>query len=532
MRIFDSTLRIISWPKWRSYALASVAGIAQALAFAPLEIWWLQLLAQAGLFTLIDRADSGRHAAWIGGTFGFTSFISGIWWLYISMHTYGGLFAPIAAVAVVLCSLYLSLYIACAAWITRVLCATYLWSTCVFAGAWTIFEWLRGVVFTGFPWLSSGYAHIDGPLAGFAPVLGVYGVGGIAALTSALLGKALLPINASVKTPYFRIKIIVGICVILIIGIGLRAHAYTIPIGQPLTVRLLQGNISQGMKFEREGVDIAMTLYRDMIIAEPADLIITPETAFTVLQQHIPSEIMTQLHQFADTTGSHLLIGTVGATFTPEGRVSNLTNSLFGISPKDSTLYRYDKQHLVPFGEFIPWGFRWFVDQMSIPLGNFLSGSMMSTGFAVSGQRAALDICYEDLFGEEIAKTLRNMREPATFLVNSTNLGWFGNTIAIDQHLQISRMRTLETGRPILRAANTGITAIVDSQGHVIAHLPRFTTGVLTGCFQPTIGLTPYLRFGNLPLLILSILAMFSDKFAVRFVNNPAMGVNSATISD
>lgn len=498
-----------TWPAWRARVLAGLAGIAQTLAFAPRDVWWLQLLAMAGLFSLVERSASRRDAFWLGGCFGVASFVSGIWWLYISMHTYGGMPGVMAGAAVVLFSIYLALYPALATFVTRWGTATGPWRALAFAGALTLAEWLRGTVFTGFPWLSPGYAHVDGPLAGFAPLVGVYGIGGLAALAAAWLARAVLPV-AMTGRPILPIRRLAAVvCMLALLGVGgaLARHAWTTPSGKPLTVRLLQGNIAQDMKFERAGIEHAMALYRDMIVAAPADLIITPETAFPVLLQGIPPDVAGPIREFADRTGSHVVLGAVGATLTDRGP-TDLTNSLFGVTPRDATLHRYDKHHLVPFGEFVPWGFRWFVDMMHIPLGDFLRGSATPGGFPIRDQRVALDVCYEDLFGEEIAQALRNMPEPATVLANATNLAWFGDTIALDQHLQIARMRTLETGRPMLRATNTGTTAIIDARGHVQGRLPAMTTGALTGKVQPYTGFTPYIRFGNGPALVLALVAL------------------------
>lgn len=495
-----------SWPAWRARVLAGLAGIAQTLAFAPRDFWWLQVLAMVGLFALVERSDSRRSALWLGGSFGVTSFVSGIWWLYISMHTYGGMPGVMAGAAVVLFSIYLAIYPALTAFLTRSVSATGPWRALAFAGAWTLAEWLRGTVFTGFPWLSPGYAHVDGPLAGFAPLLGVYGITGLAALTAGWIARALLPVDAGAR-PARRLAAVIGVLALMGLGTGLSRHEWTTPSGKPLTVRLLQGNVPQDMKFERAGIDHAMTMYRDMIVAAPADLIITPETAFPVLLQGIPPDVATSIREFVDRTGSHVVLGAVGATLTDRGP-TDLTNSLFGVAPRDQTLYRYDKHHLVPFGEFVPWGFRWFVDMMHIPLGDFMRGTATPSGFPVRDQRVALNICYEDLFGDEIAQALRNMPEPATVLANSTNLAWFGDTIALDQHLQIARMRTLETGRPMLRATNTGATAIIDAQGRVQGRLPAMTIGTLTGHVQPYSGLTPYVRFGNVPALVLALAAL------------------------
>lgn len=495
-----------TWPAWRACALAGVAGVAQTLAFAPRDWWWLQLLAMAGWFALIERSASRRQAAWLGGAFGVAGFCAGIWWLYVSMHDYGGMPAAMAGAAVVLFSIYLAIYPALAATLTRMAPATGPWRVLAFAGAVTICEWLRGVMFTGFPWLSPGYAHVDGPLAGFAPIVGVYGMGGLAALTAALMARAVFPVNlaAALRT---RVLTLAGALVVVLAGAGAARHAWTSPSGEPLKVRLLQGNVPQDMKFQQATVSKAMRMYTDMIVAAPADVIVTPETAFPVLLPLLPRDLGMEIREFADRTGSHVLVGALGVTPLDNGE-NGYTNSLFGVTPKDTTLHRYDKHHLVPFGEFVPWGFHWFVRMMNIPLGDLLRGSATPEGFPVKGQRIALDICYEDLFGEEIARALRNMDQPATVLANSTNLGWFGDTIALDQHLQIARLRSLETGRPMLRATNTGVTAIIDAQGRVQGRLPSMTIGVLTGNVQPYAGLTPYVRFGNVPPLVLALLAL------------------------
>lgn len=508
--------------RWGHLLLAGVLGVAHTQAFAPRDWWWLQILALAGLAALLFDSRRARDAAALGYAFGLGWFLSGIWWVYISMHVYGEMPAWMAAIAVLLFSGYLALYpaLAAAAWhrataprrfdtARRAGAFGLLAAPLAFGAAWGLTEWLRGVIFTGFPWLASGYAHTDGPLAGYAPLLGVYGISALAAVCAAWLAAL-----ARVARPASghdgraaglssRLAVPLGLVVLLGSGWLLAGRAWTEPVGEPLSVRLLQGNVPQDIKFEAAGIARSNALYRDMITAAPADLVVTPETAFPLILQDMPPEIALALRQFSVGTGTALLFGAAGADSPVD-----FTNSVFGIGPEMKGLYRYDKHHLVPFGEFIPWGFRWFVDMMKMPLGDFRRGGLAQAPLPVRGVMVAPNICYEDLFGEEIARTLRGQPQPANVLVNLTNLAWFGDTIALDQHLQISRMRALETRRPMLRSTNTGMTAVVAPDGSVSARLATFTTGTLSAQVQGTRGLTPYVRVGNVPAVLGCLLVL------------------------
>jgi apolipoprotein N-acyltransferase len=237
---------------------------------------------------------------------------------------------------------------------------------------------------------------------------------------------------------------------ILAAGFGLTFVQWTQPVGQPITVRLLQGNIAQTSKFDPEHIARALELYRSMVMAEPADLIALPETAIARIPQNLPPDYLPSLQQYAASSGSHLMFGIPIAD--GPGMVAN---SVVGMSPAGQA-YRFDKQHLVPFGEFVPAGFRWFVDMMRMPLGDMTRGAEVQAPFPVKDQLVLPNVCYEDVFGEEIALQLRSSARPATMLLNVSNLAWFGESVAIPQHLQISQMRSIETGRPMLRATNTG----------------------------------------------------------------------------
>jgi apolipoprotein N-acyltransferase len=385
--------------------------------------------------------------------------------------------------------------------VSRALKPCVLLSAAAFGATWQVGEWLRGVVLTGFPWLSSGYAQVDGPFAGLAPFIGVYGAGFATAVAGALITLGVLALYR--RQTIEAMLSVVALVVLCGVSAVAGAQRFVVPADAPLTVRLLQGNIPQDIKFEQSGLDHSIDLYQHLITEKPADLIVTPETALPILINDTPRAFAETVRAFADSTGTAILLGAAG-TVEQDGHLA-YTNSTFGVTPGQNQLYRYDKHHLVPFGEFIPWGFHWFVDLMRMPLGDFARGPVVQTPFVVKGERFSVDICYEDIFGDDIAESLRGQAQPASVLVNSTNLGWFGDSIALDQHLQIARMRALETQRPILRATNTGTTAIIDSDGTVQGRLPVFTVGSLDGTVQGTRGLTPYVRFGDAPLLTVSL---------------------------
>ncbi|MFJ2987979.1 apolipoprotein N-acyltransferase [Collimonas sp. NPDC087041] len=485
--------------------LAALTGAINVFAFAPYGLWPLQLLTLALLIFCVNRAESVKQAALVGWAYGFGWVSHGVYWLYISMHDFGGMPGWLAALAVALLALAMGLYTALgtglARWLQRRWAASpLLLALAIFPALWGLTEWLRGWLFTGFPWLISGYAHTVSPLAGFAPLVGVYGIGCISALIAGCL--ALLPQR--------RLPAVAAL-LILVAGFGLHRIDWTAPSGQPISVRLLQGNVPQEEKFDEAQIGNTLRLYADMIRAVPADLIATPETAIPILQTQLPPEFPAALIAFSQQTGSNIALG-IPYIDGP----NRYANSIIGIAPQGNSPahpgFRYDKQHLVPFGEFVPFGFRWFVDMMNIPLGDFTRGAPVQAPFSVKDQWVLPNICYEDLFGEEIARqlaaTMASGAPTATMLLNMSNIAWFGNTIALPQHLQISQMRSLETGRPMLRATNTGTTAVIDPHGNVSAQLPRYSRGTLAVSVQGYSGSTPYILFGNRLLLAAALLML------------------------
>lgn len=496
--------------------IALAAGAINVFAFAPFGFWPLQIIMLALLFRLVARASSAGRAALIGWAYSSGWIICGVHWLYISMHRYGGMPGWMAALAVVLLGIGLGSLAALALGGAirlqqRGQVAQGATLLLLLPSAWTLAEWSRGWLFTGFPWLSSGYAHSASPLAGFAPVLGVYGLAWLSAMIAG--GLALLPTR---KLPA------IAALVLLAAGAMLKTVNWTTPQGAPLSVRLLQGNVPQDMKFAPERLEATLALYHDMIVAQPADLIATPETALPLLSTQLPADYLERLEHFAGETGSHVMLG-IPISDGPR----QYANSVLGIDPAaGSKLYRYDKHHLVPFGEFIPLGAHWFVDMMQIPLGDFTRGALVQPPFAVKDQWILPNICYEDLFGEEIAAQLAAAASSgtpqATILLNASNIGWFGDSIAVPQHLQISQMRSLETGRPMLRATNTGATAVINPKGEVIAALPPFKQGALAATAQGYTGLTPYSRYGNLPVVGIAFLLLGAAWMSGRSSrNNP-----------
>ncbi|HEY8608810.1 MAG TPA: apolipoprotein N-acyltransferase [Noviherbaspirillum sp.] len=468
--------------------LGLAAGALNVFAFAPFGWWPLQIATLALVFLLVLGSSGWRSAALIGAAYGFGWLAAGVHWLYISMHFHGGLPAWMAVLAVGLLALlmggsFAALGLGAARALAGRLGATRsVAALLILPACWTLAEWSRGWFLTGFPWLGSGYAHSDGPLAGYAPLVGVYGLALLSALVAGSI--ALLPRQ---RMPALAALLLLGG------GVALKGVAWTEPHGAPVSVRLLQGNVPQEMKFAPEQIQAGLALYFEMVTAQPADLIATPETAIPLLTTQLPPDYLPMLQDALRRTGSHLALG-IPVSDGP----GQYANSVLGFGPQGGVPYRYDKHHLVPFGEFIPPGARWFVEMMRIPLGDFRRGAALQPPFQVRDQWILPNVCYEDLFGEEIAAQLAAGGMPqATILLNVSNIAWFGDSIAVPQHLQISRMRALETGRPMLRATNTGATAVVGADGRVQAQLAPFTRGTLAATVQGYGGLTPYTRIGN-----------------------------------
>ena len=419
------------------------------------------------------------------------------------MHTYGGLPAVLAVLAVVALAAALGLYyaLACALW-WRLAQKNPRQAALAFAALWTVAELARGTWLTGFGWGAGGYAHVQGPLAFYIPWLGVYGVGALAAWA----GMALAQGKNGARWQWAALAVLVLVSVAMPQGPERFSRSHG-----ALTVTVLQGNIAQNEKFEaRTGIVQSLEWYRQTLLNAKTQLVVAPETAIPVLPQQLPAQYWNDLRAHFQRNGQAALVG------IPLGdNRLGYTNSVVGFLSESQKVLRYDKHHLVPFGEFIPPLFRWFTDLMHIPLGDFNRGAVAQAPFAFANQRLAPHICYEDLFGEELAQRFTEPTASPTVFVNLSNIGWFGNTVAIDQHLNIARMRAMEFERPFVRATNTGATVVIDHHGQVTHAAPRLTQAILVGEVNGREGLTPYAwwasRFGLWPLWLICIaLAVFS----------------------
>ena len=484
-------------------------GVAHALAFAPWNLWWLQLLSLAGLLALAMQAPRARNAFALGFAFGLGWFGVGISWIYISLHVYGQMWAWLAALATGFLAAFIALYPASALGLAhRFIPDPNVRLLVAIPATWTGSEWLRGVLFTGFPWLGTGYAHSDGPLAGYAPLVGVFGI----TLIAAILAAALV---AAIRFRHSQRAALCGallIAVLLLGGLQLAGVTWTQPFGSPLRVRLVQGNIPQDEKFGPQSVDLAHQVYFGLL-SRPGDvqLAAMPESVYPLPFAYLPRNVTRDLIDFINRRNAALVFG----IFIEEPG-DRFYNSAVGIAPDRPDVQRYSKRHLVPFGEFIPFGFRWFVDLMKMPIGDQERGPRYQPPLDLAGQRVAVNICYEDLFGAEIIDAWHDPQRAPTLLLNLSNLAWFDDSNALPQHLQISRLRALETGRPMLRATNTGATAIIGPRGEVMQVLPFNTAGVLDGDVQGYSGETPYVRYGNVPVLAALVVLLLAASWFGR----------------
>ncbi len=504
-----------------------IAGVLQAFALAwPFEgasygqpIAALQLTSLAILAAVIDRSHSPAQAFWQAWVFASAWLLATFWWLFISMHIYGEMHPALAAAAVSLLAVALALYYALAGAVFRRWCHQGLsvyFRALSFAALWMLAELLRGTLFTGFPWGAIGYAHVDSPLRHWLPWVGVYGVSAISAFACMVVtAKREEHIENPSRIGWgIRLSLLVALAYTWTTANTQQAANNKGASQQALKVALVQGNVSQDLKF---GVAVPQSLadYRKALLANTADFIALPETALPVLADNLPEHFWGELKQHFAQNQQLALIGIPMREAGPTAQ-GQLTNSAMALMPSATDAnYRYDKHHLVPFGEFVPLMFRWFVDLMRIPLGSFGRGALGQPLLEFKGERIATNICYEDLFGEELAQNFSDPQHSPTLMINLSNIAWFGNTVAIDQHLHISRVRAMEFGRPMLRATNTGATAIIDAQGVVTHRLASGVQGVLSGEVKGVHSeLTPYTQWasklGLFPMWFLGFAAVFT----------------------
>ena len=487
--------RVASWA-------ALPVGALVSLAFAPFDIWPLAILCFAALFLAWQDATP-RQAARIGFLFTAGTYLAGTYWLYHSIHEIGS--APLSLTFFVM----LALVAIMAAYMAGVAYVLARWIRPAGALRWLVvmpaaivwLEWFRGWFLSGFPWLALGYTHLDTPLAGFAPVGGVYSV----SLAVTLCAGAVVTFVLGGK----RDRIVAGavVAVLWIAGFVLRQQEWTQPVDGPVSVAIVQGAVKQEMKWNPEQRQKTIDLYRNL--TQPyygRDIVVWPEAALPALVHEL-GDVLSNEWGRARAKNSDLVLGQVRYDF--EDRV--YFNAVLALSQEPQW---YAKRRLVPFSEYfpVPKRVRDWLRGMELPYSGFKAGIEDQAPLDAGGQKLAVTICYEDAYASEQLNVLRT----ATILVNVTNDAWFGDSTAAHQHLQISRMRALEAGRPLLRAANDGISAIIGADSKVQSTLPRFQPGVLTGEVQPRIGLTPYAHVGNWPAVLLCSLGLLMGALSAR----------------
>ncbi len=470
--------------------LALVAGGLLPLAFSPVSLYPLAILSLALLFCLWREASPVR-AAWRGFLFGFGQFAVGVSWLYVALHTYGQMSGALTVLMLTLFFSFLACYPALVGWLQARL------YSCAGSGAqllgisalWTLGEWLRGWLLTGFPWLAVGYSQIDGPLAGLAPWLGVYGVSFAAAVSAGLIAH-IWSLRRRRTAAWAGAGAGAVAALWLMAWMAGRAN-WVQPAGGPLRVALVQGDVPLVQKW--------MPAYRGRILQRYSaltfgqhgvDLAIWPEAAVPFFRDQIEHGFLAQLKQAAEDRHMEILLGIL-----ERQRVDGVTryyNSVIGVG-KDGGVYR--KHHLVPFGEYIPFAAElgWLFDDLRIPMSDLSPGPAKQPPLRIDGQEVGMSICYEDAFGSEVMRSLPQ----ATLLANVTEDAWYGHSLASFQQMEMARMRALEADREMVLATNTGVTAIIDNHGHVVARAPQFRPWVLTGTVTPLKGITPYVRYGN-----------------------------------
>jgi len=481
----------------RGAAVALTAGLLHTAAFAPTGAWYLQIVALALLFFLAQQATA-RFAAVAGAVFGFAWLASGLWWLHISMHEFGGIPWLAAALAVALLAVFLSGYYALALGLTAFWVRPGCLRTLAMVPAWLLAELARATCFSGFPWIASGYAHTVGPLAGWAPWIGVYGITALAALAAA--GLVLLTTRAWLWAAPALMLPLAG---------ALLPQDFTTSTGH-IALSLIQPSIPQDQKFDPARYAANMATLTELVHSAQGQLVVTPESVVPLPLRELPAEYVDHLAR----PGRPVLLGTFLGS-----QDDGFINSLIALEqPPQSAPYSYGKRHLLPFGEFVPPGFGWFVRELNIPIDSQARGDHQRA-WAIDGQQLRPLICYEDLFGEDVVQSAVGP-DAATVFVNVSNLAWFGTVMIQDQHLQFSQMRALEFQRPIARSTNTGATAVVDHHGRITARMPALMRGVLEADVEGRIGTTPYARWlanlGLWPLLGAALLTLIGLRKAAQ----------------
>jgi len=518
--------RIRAIPAWVWDSLALAAGLGLALAFAPVAWRPLALLAPVLGIASWWAAASPTRAAWRGWLFGVGLFGFGASWIYHSLHTFGGAPPLIGGAITMLFVATLALFPAGVAGLGKRLGgfgerASHLRLVLVWPGLWVLAEWLRGWVLTGFPWLNTGASQVDTWLRGYGPVLGVYGISLILWIMAGLLVLA-----AVHPGPRLRVAALLAGLALGGLGYGLDRLDWTRPVGQPVQATLVQGNASvlaaQSDPTQRERI---LARYANLTQAHwSSDLIVWPETAMPDFFHVIDGDYLDTLDREARAHGTALISG----VFQYDFATGAIYNAMVGLGTASG---EYRKRRLVPFGEYFPLRglLEWLAPGLNIPAADIAPGAAEQASIRLDdGTRLGVSICYEDAFGREIRRSLPE----AAVLINASNDGWFGDSIAPHQHLEIARMRSVESGRPMLRATNTGVSAIIGARGEVIGQAPQFVEDTVTVTVQRHAGITPFIAAGYMPSLAFAGLAVIAVAWRGRRRASTGVGDARRAVQD
>lgn len=503
------------------YFIVFIAGGLLPLAFSPVNFYLIAVLSPAVLFYAFLLATP-RRAAWLGWWFGMGLFGVGVSWVFVAIYVFG-LSSIFASVILTFLSIsFIALFIALQGYLSVLFIQKCnvenrtLIILVVFPLFWVLLEWFRGWFLTGFPWLSLGYSQTGSFLSGYAAVLGVYGLSWLTALSSSLL---LVPLLHSNNKKIF--PVLLSVTVIWFGGYFLSQINWTEVTGKPIKVSLVQGNVEQKNKWDPNHFDKRKQRYLSLTQKHwDSDLILWPENSLTIFHHQLKENFLMSLAEEAKKQNTDIILGLP----VLDRKKDEYFSSLMAINNSNvinNNEQFYHKNHLVPFGEYVPLAslLRGLVLFFDLPMSGFTPGQYNQKLLTAAGQKIAPTICYEDTFGEDLIRFLPE----ATLLLNASNNAWYGDSFAPHQHLQISQMRALETGRDMMRVTTNGVSALINYKGKIISRSPQFQKYVVTGYMQPRTGSTPYVTWGNYALLLFIVLGLtVSPLYTMyrKYINN------------
>lgn len=469
---------------------ASLSGLIYPLAFSPFDFFWLAPLSIGVLF-LTWRSASPRQAMLCGFLFGMASVLVGVSWIYVSLHTFGNMPPVLAATSVVVFGAIMALYpMLVGGLLGYTSRGSNAWQWLVFAPTlWVLGEWLRGVLLSGFPWLFLGYSQVDTPLASLFPLVGTLGV---SLWMTFAVGVVLTLIFDSRTRRWVPAAIFASL---LLLAVLARLPSFVAPQGSPIRLAVIQNNISLAQKWDATQAHLIAERFKDQSIAlHDIDLVVWPEAALPFYLDELNAGFIQQLR-------AHEADYLVGLLLREQPRAdAPYYNAALGLG---SQVMLYRKHQLVPFGEYLPLAFllRWLLDYLHIPMSDFSPGALQQSPMRLAGTAIGVSICYEDAFSRVISESAGG----AQVLANLSEDAWFGDSLAPHQRLQMARARVLETGRPMVRASNSGLSSLIRHDGQVIKKAGQFEEAIVRGELQPMNGMTPFVRFQDTPVIVLCL---------------------------